>query len=615
MKRKAGLFLLSVMVAVSLGATIVASLAMYRLMLQDQAADFRSIEASLTERFSLFETMLHTEHQRIVAHMEKVLPEIAATLDADNRTPADLSVAELDALVHKYGVQHLYFIGRDYKVFQTNLAHDMGLEFPPGGFRAFLDSVFNAGKVMNDGIDLSQVTGTLRTYSYFGPKDRDYIVEASTDIRANLAEGPYGWMSKFFFKDLFDDAMDSNPYVKDVDIYLQNDTASWSLIHPGKKLDPTLAERVIRDGREAVSSDDGRLVTVYSTETRQVSTAHLMSKYVIRQITYDTGLARQAVTHVFLSSMLVLALMLPIVYWIASRLLQRQLLDPLFTLRGEAGAIARGNLDLEIANSDRRDEIGQLATSFTAMRDAVRRTIVDLRRTNVAIERFVPQAFLSILGKPSIVEVELGDNRHQSMTVLFSDMRNFTTLSEAMTPDENFTFINAYLERMGPVIRTHRGFIDKYIGDAIMALFFTADDALGAGLEMLAVLDAFNGERQAAGLEPITIGIGLNSGSLMIGTIGERNRMDGTVISDTVNLASRIESLTKDYDAGLLISQFTYDELADPAAYVIRPIDKVTVRGRTQPVTLYEVVCGGSPAVPADVLKMEESADPSLRSE
>jgi class 3 adenylate cyclase len=290
--------------------------------------------------------------------------------------------------------------------------------------------------------------------------------------------------------------------------------------------------------------------------------------------------------------MLVLALMLPIVYWIASRLLQRQLLDPLFTLRGEAGAIARGNLDLEIANSDRRDEIGQLATSFTAMRDAVRRTIVDLRRTNVAIERFVPQAFLSILGKPSIVEVELGDNRHQSMTVLFSDMRNFTTLSEAMTPDENFAFINAYLERMGPVIRTHRGFIDKYIGDAIMALFFTADDALCAGLEMLTVLDAFNGGRQAAGLEPITIGIGLNSGSLMIGTIGERNRMDGTVISDTVNLASRIESLTKDYGVGLLISQFTYEELADPAAYDIRPIDKVTIRGRTQPVTIFEVVQG-----------------------
>ena len=450
MKRKVGLFLLAVMVAVSLGATIVASLAMYRLLLQDQAADFRSMETSLSERFALFETMLRTEHQRIVAHMDKVLPEIAAELDAGGRTPADLSTAELDALARKYGVQHLYFIGRDYKVFQTNLDHDKGLEFPRGSFRGFLDSVFGAGKVMNDDIDLSQISGTLKTYSYFGPKGRDYIVEASTDIRTSLAQGPYGWLSKYFFEDLFDDAVDSNPYVKSVDIYLQNDTATWSLINPGKKLDPALAERVIRDGRETIPADDGRLVTIYSSEKRQASTSHLMSsKYVIRQITYDTGLARQAVTHVFLSSMLVLALMLPVVYWIASRLLQRHLLDPLFTLRGEAGAIARGNLDQAIANTGRRDEIGQLATSFASMRDAVRRTIVDLRRTNLAIERFVPEAFLSILGKPSIVEVELGDNKHQNMTVLFSDMRNFTTLSEGMTPDQNFTFINAYLERMG----------------------------------------------------------------------------------------------------------------------------------------------------------------------
>ena len=119
--------------------------------------------------------------------------------------------------------------------------------------------------------------------------------------------------------------------------------------------------------------------------------------------------------------------------------------------------------------------------SFAAMRDAVRKTITDLKDTNISIERFVPQAFLAIVGKPSIVEVELGDNKRKNMTILFSDIRSFTTLSEAMTPDENFAFINAYLERMGPVIRDHNGFIDKYIGDAIMALFESADDAVVPG--------------------------------------------------------------------------------------------------------------------------------------
>src|SRR5262249_55024747 len=249
---------------------------------------------------------------------------------------------------------------------------------------------------------------------------------------------------------------------------------------------------------------------------------------------------------------------------------QRQILNPLFNLRGEAGAIAGGNLEQAIANTDRRDEIGQLAQSFAAMRDAVRKTILDLKRTNLSIERFVPQAFLSIVGKPSIVDVELGDNKQEDMSILFSDIRSFTTLSEAMTPDENFAFINDYLERMGPVIRTHNGFIDKYIGDAIMALFANADDALRAGLAMLDALAAFNADRQSAGQPAIAIGVGINTGSLMLGTIGERHRMDGTVISDAVNLAARVESLTKDYREPLLISEYTYQRLANPTVYDVR---------------------------------------------
>ena len=287
--------------------------------------------------------------------------------------------------------------------------------------------------------------------------------------------------------------------------------------------------------------------------------------------------------------MLVLAVMLPIVFWIASRLLQRQLLDPLFNLRGEAGAIAEGDLEQAIANTDRKDEIGQLAKSFASMRDAVRSTITDLKQTNLSIERFVPRAFLSIVGKPRIVDVELGDNKREEMSILFSDIRSFTTLSESMTPDENFAFINAYLEHMGPVIRDHNGFIDKYIGDAIMALFMNADDALRAGLAMLDTLDQFNVGRHAAGQEPIAIGIGINTGSLMLGTIGERHRMDGTVISDAVNLAARVESLTKDYKVPLLISEYTWRQLADPKAYDIRPIDVVVVKGKTRPVAIFEV--------------------------
>ena len=592
MKRKVGLFLLAVMVAVSLGAIIVTSLAMYRLASQRYAEEIRKVEASLSDRFAVFVAMLSDQHERITSHMEKVLPAIAQELEAMGRAPGYLTSAEMTALAQRHGVQHIYFIDRAHVVFQTNFPPDMNLAFPKGTFTEFLDSVYGANRVMSDGIDLSQVTGTLKTYSYFGPKGKDYIVETSTDVRGSLDATGYGWMARYFFDELLTDPVRSNPSVKELNIYLINQAGTWSLIHPGQKLDPALAERIVRNHREEIVSDDGRYLTVYSGD--QTASANrpdhpVTAKHVIRKITYDIGLAREAVIQVFLSSMIVLALLMPVVFWIASRLLQRQLLDPLFNLRGEAGAIAQGDLNQAIANTERRDEIGQLARSFAAMRDSVRKTITDLKDTNISIERFVPQAFLAIVGKPSIVEVELGDNKRKNMTILFSDIRNFTTLSEAMTPDENFAFINAYLERMGPVIRDHNGFIDKYIGDAIMALFESADDAVKAGLGMLETLEAFNADRRAAGQPPISIGVGINTGTLMMGTIGEKHRMDGTVISDAVNLASRIEGLTKTYGVRLLVSQYTAESLADSRAYDIRPIDVVVVKGKTHPVTICEV--------------------------
>ncbi len=591
-KRKAALFLLAVMLSVSLGAIIVTSLAMYRLASERYAQEIRKIEASLGDRFAVFETMLRDEHERITSHMEKVMPSIALDLEASGRPPGALSNEEMTALSHRHGVQHIYFINRNHVVFQTNYRPDLNLAFPKGPFTRFLDSVFGGNRVMSDGIDISQATGTLKTYSYLGPKDKDYVIEISTDVRGSLDSTGYGWMAKYFFDELLTDPVRSNPSIKELDIYLINQTAAWSLIHPGQKLDPSLAERIVEKRREEISSADGRYLTVYSAEQTSSATKPdhpVTAKHVIRKITYDVGLAREAVIQVLLSSLLVLAILMPMVFWIASRQLQKQLLDPLFNLRGEAGAIAKGDLNQTIANTDRRDEIGQLALSFASMRDAVRRTITDLKETNISIERFVPQAFLAIVGKPSIVEVELGDNKRKDMTILFSDIRNFTTLSEAMTPDENFTFINAYLEHMGPVIRDHNGFIDKYIGDAIMALFESPDDAVKAGLAMLDTLDAFNAVRRAAGRSPIAIGIGINTGTLMMGTIGEKHRMDGTVISDAVNLASRVESLTKAYGVAMLVSQYTVLGLADPKAYDIRPIDVVVVKGKSRPVMISEV--------------------------
>lgn len=218
------------------------------------------------------------------------------------------------------------------------------------------------------------------------------------------------------------------------------------------------------------------------------------------------------------------------------------------------------------------------------------RVHLELSKINLAYGRFVPQEFLKFLNRDSIVEVQLGDQIQQEMSVLFADIRNFTSLAEHMTPEENFRFINSCFSRLEPAITNHHGFIDKYIGDGIMALFSgTADDAIMAGIDLLHRLDKYNRDRSRLSYSSVRIGIGINTGELMLGTVGGINRMDGTVISDAVNLAARIEKLTKDYGVSLLISDDTLQRLDDPDKYSIRRIDQVQVRGRSEPVTVYEV--------------------------
>ena len=174
------------------------------------------------------------------------------------------------------------------------------------------------------------------------------------------------------------------------------------------------------------------------------------------------------------------------------------------------------------------------------------------------------------------------------MTILFCDIRNFTTISEKLTPLENFAFINDFFKRAEPIITKYHGFIDKYIGDAIMALYpTTADDALKSAIALLNNLKELNLGRDHK--ESVKIGIGLNTGLLMLGTVGDEHRMEGTVISDAVNIASRIEDLTKKFETSLLISEESYRRLQDPKQFSIRCIGDWDLKGKTKSVTVYEV--------------------------
>ena len=283
-------------------------------------------------------------------------------------------------------------------------------------------------------------------------------------------------------------------------------------------------------------------------------------------------------------------------------------------LKGEAASAD----DLEIRNGGRTTPIeiwstpiydpqGNIAYAIGAFQDITERKKAEARikeynqqllQLNAAYERFVPQEFLKLLNKDSIVDARLGESVQKEMSILFSDIRSFTTLSERMGPEDNFKFINAFLSRMEPLIAENNGFIDKYIGDGIMALFGgSADDAVRAGISMLKKLAEYNLTRQRPDRPPISIGIGINTGPLMLGTVGATNRMQGTVIGDAVNLSARLEELTKEYGVSLLISHYTLARMSNPTQHNIRLLDRVKVKGKMKEVVVFEIFDGDDPEI------------------
>jgi len=183
----------------------------------------------------------------------------------------------------------------------------------------------------------------------------------------------------------------------------------------------------------------------------------------------------------------------------------------------------------------------------------------------------------------------------QEVTILFSDVRRFTTISEAFGARETVSMLNEYFTAMVDVVFNHDGILDKYIGDAIMALFGTpfpgeadADNAVTVAVEMMRSLAALNARRVSEGKPRIDIGVGVSTGEVVAGNIGSPKRMDYTVIGDPVNLAARLESATKQYGCPILVSDFTVERLEQP--HRLREVDRLRVKGKLRPVTVYEVL-------------------------
>jgi len=206
-----------------------------------------------------------------------------------------------------------------------------------------------------------------------------------------------------------------------------------------------------------------------------------------------------------------------------------------------------------------------------------------------AMEKFIPRELLREMGVKKLTHINFGDCIKKEMTVLFADIRSFTTLSEKMSPQKTFSFLNAYFELMGPIIRQHNGFINKFIGDGIMAVFpERPEDAVDSGIAMLEALSVFN-ESSGPDTPNINIGIGIHSGRVILGTVGEKNRMEATVIGDSVNVAARLEEMTKAVKSPLLISSHTWELIDEREKYLIRYLGPLDVRGKIMHIPLIEV--------------------------
>ena len=272
-------------------------------------------------------------------------------------------------------------------------------------------------------------------------------------------------------------------------------------------------------------------------------------------------------------------------------LLAKWLASPIRVISDAAGRVRKRDFSVEIS-LNQKDEIGKLGETFNQMVKSIRTYSQELEDLNSAYYKFVPKEFLDQLGVDSIKNISLGHEVKKDMTVLFSDIRSFTTISESMPPEENFKFLNSYLNTAAPVIRTNGGFIDKYIGDAIMALF--PDDpscAIQTGIDILKTLEGYNSETAKKGWPPVRIGVGIHTGSLMMGTIGEDMRLQTTVIADAVNLASRLESLTKKLGVHIIVSRSALERAESAgASFRTRFLGSVRVKGKTKGVEIHEVL-------------------------
>lgn len=273
--------------------------------------------------------------------------------------------------------------------------------------------------------------------------------------------------------------------------------------------------------------------------------------------------------------------------FIMNFLFSQSLTSPLKKLFSATEQIVTGNYNVNLKVQS-EDEIGALSKAFLNMTDGLK----EREKLKGAFSKFHSK---EVAQKLLNGEIKLGGER-KHVTVFFSDIRGFTQISEKLSPDQVVAFLNEYMTEMVKIIYKWSGVVDKYVGDAIMAEWgvpnTTPDDAYNAvraALEMRDFLDGFNKSKKALGEIEIHIGIGLHSGDVLAGNIGSEERLEYTVIGDTVNQAARIEAANKALSTDLLISETTY-LLVKSRGIDVGPVLYIKAKGKTEPIKVFKVI-------------------------
>ena len=270
-------------------------------------------------------------------------------------------------------------------------------------------------------------------------------------------------------------------------------------------------------------------------------------------------------------------------------LVSHSIIDPLQRLQDAMGRVAKNDLSVSLL-SDTNDELGYVSQGFNEMVAGLRNAEVMRNLLNLYVSPEVAREAIEHGTKLGGQLVEC--------TVLFSDIRGFTSLSEQMPPEQLIDLLNRYMSRMVDVVIANGGLVNKFGGDSLLAVFGSplnpADDhaaqAIRAALHMQKSLKGFNTEQKARSQPELQIGIGLASGPVVAGNVGGEGRIEYTVIGDTVNLAARLQDLTKQLSRSVLSSAVTVEHAARIIPFAAEPLDPIDVRGKSEPVKIYAVI-------------------------